>query len=525
MRMIPDSLYRTNSAAEKKVFDKLVQSFPEQSNSGFTCFHSMNLTRHARKRFGEADFLISCPEGLYVLEVKGGGIACKDGVWETTDRSGQVHVFRESPFRQAETALHALEGRLKEGLPSASRNLTVGYGVVFPDCKLEHSGAEWERELVYDLGTRKSFEKWLMSLFGYWQSRHPKHTLMQPETLKELRQFLRPEFEAIVPLYVLTGEAHDQIASLTEDQMALVDVVAANRRVICSGGAGTGKTFLAVELARRWIGQELNVALVCRSPWLKNYLQSRYSMAGLTIATVDGLKMTTGRLGIEKYDAMIIDEGQDLLQMERLDVLDAFIDKGLEGGRWCFFHDINNQSGFFEERDDDALQYLSSLEATNVPLQTNCRNTRIILDKIKKDTKADMGVRGAGAGPRVRETRVSTMDEAVSALAGEIESIVEGGGLLPGQVTILVPDDLMGVFTNELSGELIGKVSVLDEYSMQNFPPSKVSVSSIKNFKGIENEAVIVFGLPQTSKTSEPFTEHYVAMSRAKALLSIIYFQ
>ena len=261
MRMIPDSPYRTNSTAEKKVFDKLVQSFPEQSNSGFTCFHSMNLTRHAQKRFGEADFLISCPEGLYVLEVKGGGIACKDGVWETTDRSGQVHVLRESPFRQAETALHAQESRLKEGLPSASRNLTVGYGVVFPDCNLEHSGAEWERELVYDLGTRKSFEKWLMSLFGYWQSRHPKHTLMQPETLKELRQFLRPEFEAIVPLYVLTGEAHDQIASLTEDQMALVDVVAANRRVICSGGAGTGKTFLAVELARRWIGQELQCGI------------------------------------------------------------------------------------------------------------------------------------------------------------------------------------------------------------------------------------------------------------------------
>ena len=235
--------------------------------------------------------------------------------------------------------------------------------------------------------------------------------------------------------------------------------------------------------------------------------------------------MAANRLGIEKYDAMIIDEGQDLLQMERLDVLDAFIDKGLEGGRWCFFHDINNQSGFFEDQDDDALQYLSSLEATNVPLQTNCRNTRIILDKIKKDTKADMGVRGAGAGPQVRETRVSTMDEAVSALAGEIESIVEEGGLLPGQVTVLVPDDLMGLFTDELPEELIDRVSVMDEYSMQNFPPSKVSASTIKNFKGIENEAVIVFGLPQPDKTSQPFTEHYVAMSRAKAMLLIIYLQ
>lgn len=522
--MIPDSPYKTNSAAEKKVFDDLRRVFPEQSNSGHTCFHSMNLTRHARKRFGEADFLISCPEGLYVLEVKGGRVACRNGVWQSTDRNGQVHIFKESPFTQAETALHAKEKKLKERFPASMiQQLVIGYGVVFPDCELGCNGSEWDPQLVFDLGTRKGFERWLEVLFSYWQKKAPKLVRAEPDTLKLLRQYLRPDFEAIIPLYTLTSEAEDQIASLTEDQMALVDIVAANTQVICSGGAGTGKTFLAVELARRWIGDELNVALVCRSPWLKNHLHSKFSMAGLTISTVAGLKAAASRAGIDKYDALIIDEGQDLLQMENLDALDILVRGGLNEGRWCFFHDVNNQSGFFGAHDDDALQYLASLGAVNVPLRTNCRNTKIILERIKNDTGADMGVKGAGAGPQVRQSTVSTIDEATVVLAAEIDAIIGKGGLAPGHVTILAPCDFSESPASRLPISQHEQIAVLDEYSMQNFPPTKMSFSRIKDFKGLENEAIIVIGLPPPTENSDLLSEYYVAMSRAKALLSIIY--
>ncbi|RLA50413.1 MAG: nuclease, partial [Gammaproteobacteria bacterium] len=57
----------------------------------------------------------------------------------------------------------------------------------------------------------------------------------------------------------------------------------------------------------------------------------------------------------------------------------------------------------------------------------------------------------------------------------------------------------------------------------QSFPPDKISFSRIRDFKGLENEAIIVVGLPPPAENPEFHTEHYVAMSRAKALLSIIY--
>ena len=69
MRMIPDTPHGTHSQAEKRVVDRLRAAFLDERDSVFTAYHSLNLTRHAYKRFGEIDFLICCPRGLYVLEV------------------------------------------------------------------------------------------------------------------------------------------------------------------------------------------------------------------------------------------------------------------------------------------------------------------------------------------------------------------------------------------------------------------------------------------------------------------------
>lgn len=101
-----------------------------------------------------------------------------------------------------------------------------------------------------------------------------------------------------------------------------------------------------------------------------------------------------------------MDEGQDLLDLATLDRLDGVMAGGLEQGRWCFFHDINNQAGFFGRPDPDALALLESCGPTRVQLKTNCRNTRQILEQVKAFLEADMGVRGTGDGPQVRQCRV-----------------------------------------------------------------------------------------------------------------------
>lgn len=523
MKMIPDTPYKSAPRSEKRIFDALRASFHEQKFSEYTAFHSLNLTNHAYKRFGEIDFLILCPLGLYVIEVKGGRVSCKGGKWKFTDRYGDENTSEEGPFKQAESALHGLVGKLKDKLPvSVVNQFSIGYGVILPDCDLDSDSSEWNPQMIKEASSKANVESWLVSLIRYWRNKDHADRRADSEALKLVRQYLRPQFESVVPLHTLVEFAAQNITQLTEDQMHLVDVVFDNERVICRGGAGTGKTFLAMELARRWTASEKRVALVCQSKSLSNYLSSKFKITNLVVSQIDGLAANANRAGISKFDYLIVDEGQDLLQMERLDIMDRFLVDGLTAGHWCFFHDINNQSGFYGNSDPEVLAYLASLNVTKVPLRTNCRNTRIILDKIKTVTGLDMGVMGAGEGPSVREHFSSTSQMSAQIVESELKHLLDGG-LSPGQITILSPVSYDLSCASFFPLMLQEQIIVLDEYSMYNFPSQKISFSDIGSFKGLENEAVIVVDLPKTTDSQSSLVHHYVGMSRARAMLSIVY--
>ncbi len=254
MKMIPSTPHKTDSSGELRVFDRFRMAFENGANANLTAFHSLNLTRHARKRFGEIDFVIVGSQGVLVLEVKGGGISCHGGTWYSTDRMGRENHLRESPFRQAESAMQGLRMRVESTLPPIlCSQLTWGYGVIFPDCDWSVSSAEWDQAMVADARTLRSMERWLSGLFRYWRGRNQeKGQGARDQAIDALKEFLRPDFDVGIPLHVTLDELEERGASFTEDQMSLLDVVDANPRVICIGGAGTGKTFLGMELARRW---------------------------------------------------------------------------------------------------------------------------------------------------------------------------------------------------------------------------------------------------------------------------------
>jgi hypothetical protein len=524
MLMIPATPYGTHSQAEKRLFDRLRAVCTDPQDASLAAYHSINLTRHAYKRFGEIDFLICGLPGIFVLEVKGGRIACQGGVWQYTNRYGAVSESVEGPFKQAESALHGLMANLRANLSSSIvSQFTIGYGVVFPDCEWRVKGAEWDPHVLADARELYDLERWLHKLFQYW--RNKDGGTRQPDTaaLKALRRYLRPEFEAAVPLHIQAGQVEERVVALTEDQMAMVDVVAANPRVLCSGGAGTGKTFLALELARRWTAEGMNVVLACRSPWLRRHLETQFSFPGLTVTLAESIRTACRRAGLDQFNALIVDEGQDLFDMESLDSLDASLDNGLSEGRWAFFHDMNNQSGLFVNQDQEAIDYLLSLKPVLVPLRTNCRNTRVILEKVQTALGADMGIRGVGEGPKVREQIVKTKEASAEMLAKEIREIVNEGGVASGNVTIL-----SSVPYNESSAALLNEslkreIIILDEYSLRNAPFGRITFAEIANFKGLENEAVIVVDLESPVSGDKPLAMHYVAMSRARALLSLIF--
>jgi len=143
MKLIPDRPFDTNSHAEKKVFDAIRDCFSLENT--FVAFHSFNLTKHDKKRVGEADFLILCKYGAFVLEIKGGKISHEGGRWFTSNTKGKFQI--SDPFKQANGAMFAVEKIIKSNPDFSSLKLPIGYGVVFPDCTWSLQGAEWDRQM------------------------------------------------------------------------------------------------------------------------------------------------------------------------------------------------------------------------------------------------------------------------------------------------------------------------------------------------------------------------------------------
>lgn len=521
MRMVPNYLLHTKSGAEKRVFDKL-QAAMNDTGDMWYAFHSLNLPHHRVKRFGEADFVVCGPGGLFVLEIKGGRISCKDGAWGTTDRHDNYSPLREPPYTQAEGALHALAETIDKSL---LERFVRGYGVVTPDCSMKDiASAEWDKAIWADIKDVTDFEKWFKSLVKHWTevaTRQYSPSPASPEAVKELVMRLRPDFETATPLFDRVSLAEDRIATLTEDQLKVVDIIADNPRVICKGGAGTGKTFLAVELAQRWAASGLQVALVCYSPWLKRYIDCLIP-PGVTVAQFDALGVTARRAGVQTFDAMIIDEGQDLLNFASLETMDSFLAGGLKGGHWCFFHDSNNQAGVLGNFEPEALRYLSDMVPASIPLTKNCRNTSQILTKIQSTLGVDMGNDSVGNGPEVIEKHVANGETVGGVLEREIKTLLQDGSFTVDQIVILSPNSFKDSGAFELRSSTRLRVSEMDSFS-PGTARTTIGFAAIPNFKGLESEVVFLIDMPKPGGDHDTKTLQYIGMSRARALLYMIY--
>jgi hypothetical protein len=179
MRMIPEVIDpSTKSAAEKQFFRRLQLV---DDGGWAVALHSLNLSEHVWKRVGEIDFLVLGPRGIYVLEVKGGHVACDRGIWSFTDRFGNVRRRKSSPFTQAQSAMFSLHQRLTRVVPRKLLDgTTFGYAVVFPDTDFNFESVEWSPEMVIDrraLDRKDGVRRSLGRLAGYWAAKPGSHNV------------------------------------------------------------------------------------------------------------------------------------------------------------------------------------------------------------------------------------------------------------------------------------------------------------------------------------------------------------
>jgi len=90
--------------------------------------------------------------------------------------------------------------------------------------------------------------------------------------------------------------ADEQQIHLSDQQFGALDLLASQRRALILGVAGSGKTLLAAEKARRLAGQGFEVLLTCFNRPLAEHLAATIGqLDGVTVSTFHGLAERLGQ--------------------------------------------------------------------------------------------------------------------------------------------------------------------------------------------------------------------------------------
>ena len=554
--MIPSVISpEVKSNAERKIFDWF-KSAPGTDN--WIVLHSLGIATHNKVIFGEIDFLVLAPQlGIFALEVKGGDVGRRGGVWTFTNRYGQTNSKVRGPFEQAKDGVFSVVAALKERVDDKHRhlkNVMFGFGVMFPDIEYDVNDIEYHQWQVFDkrdaknvrqfIGrlARESRNRWT-SVFGdFNESKIP-----DAEDVRYMASIFRGDFDCAVSMKVKIEQAKEELLKLTKEQYRCLDQLEDNPRCLIQGPAGTGKTLLALEEAKRCAANGEKVGFFCfnsnLAEWLKEYFKNmpegvRPAYVGTLHKFMYQVSKDAGMLPsydrddsnyyrkilpevaalavmeLElQFDVIVVDEAQDLIFDEYIDVFNYSLKKGIERGRWSFFGDFSMQAIYSDGISGKGMvEKLSNITSfIRFKLNTNCRNTKPICKEIETITgfvpPNDLWTKVEGLP--VQYITWTTKENQRKRLEQILEHLKKTN-VEPQDITILSP---------RRREESV--VSLLEDWKIVDYRVSETSditFSTIQGYKGLENTVIIMTDI--SSLSDEKLM--YVGLSRARLLLMVL---
>ena len=219
----------------------------------------------------EVDILVAIPgAGIIAMEVKAGQITVEDGQW--VQGSGtKTHVI--DPVTQCRDALYALRGFVSADPRWPDQFQRWTHMLVFPHASIPEDFAlpDIRRNRIAD---RDQLDDLAMIAYRLVRDGGPQdRPFLAPATVERLADVLGGRGLPQRDVVARAAENADIADALTREQSVLLRAVDALPRVEIRGGAGSGKTFLALEQARRLSRAGQRVALICYSHGLASYLK------------------------------------------------------------------------------------------------------------------------------------------------------------------------------------------------------------------------------------------------------------
>lgn len=512
------------SFGEERVYEVL-SNLPDE----YVVFHSVKWHQNVRGKYvkwGEADFVVLHPEkGMLAVEVKSGGIVHDNyNGWSQINTLDGTINYMKDPMEQAAKSKYAFLDLLP-----ATMQCYIECIVWFPSID--------SRKKLKDLPPAYSIENTLIQenleypeislekAFSYYKMQ--ERTCLSQKDVNEIIRLLSPEFDAIPGIPSSIDDDNYMFNRMTLEQSYLLDYLEEQRSAVIQGGAGTGKTMLALEKAKR-LATNGKVLFLCYNNLLLEQLRQNhkeennidfYNLPGLVTKLSNGICGSTSEsishylsntdMDLWEYKHIIIDEGQDFSE-QHLSLLCDFAEL-TEGSFYVFF----DKNQLVQQRGN--MGWFNKVECRLV-LTTNCRNTQNIaltsnasirIDKVKmrKDIPGRKTYFYSDKDYMDREHLIIGVEKIIDSYINE--------GVKNSQIVILT-------VKGENSSLLHGCAKVGKYKLRQSLNGSGILFTTSRMYKGLESDIVIVIDVDKNNFIYEEDARVlYVATSRARSYLDI----
>lgn len=487
----------------------------------------------------EIDFLVFDGEkSLLCVEVKGGLIEYS-GDEDAWYQNGKRLV--RSPDRQASAGKAAL----LEFLGEAASDINVGWFLCFPNCTLPtnfQAPSGLPRPVLADQARLLDVEEAINAASAYYVSEFGRRGVNSRQA-KEVVKKLTRSIGFITKVGVRVARDYRQLVEVTAEQMQVLDDLVVNPRIAVKGFAGSGKTLIAQEFAKRLATDDKSVLLLFFNRMVANAVRyglprdtsiectTFHSLARRLISEDDPewwgenstktddfwnidvpLRLLDVPLAADaKYDVVIVDEGQDF-KPDWYEILETLLEDPVNGRFVVFYDDLQDIFGHWDD-----LPWGTKNVARKV-LSKNCRNTKSIIQFLSEVHPCEIqAFERSPTGEPVVERLAASIEEEQQQLVSDVKALM-AGGVLPEQIVLVLNQPRQDSCIANL--DQIGRYKIKAIGRTYRERSDAIRYTNIRLFKGLEADVVFLLGL-YGEESLHSRRQIYTQGSRARTLLYV----
>lgn len=517
--------------AEIQVYNLLKTNF---SNGFYVFYNNEWISNKNRSEVGEADFLIAHPKfGFVSLEVKGGIVSRNDSQWYSKERRSQkVHKIK-NPIQQALTSRQNIIRLIRKNyVNDTNRYIRCSHGAIFPHTPSSHNDQEdflagIPRDfIIFSDELDKIFLK-ISNIFQY--DRNNKFDDLGDDGIKIIYDLFARDLSFGIKVKHELDFFDNRLNIDTDEQANYLNKSSRfNLKNLFIGGAGSGKTHLAIQKAKDL--DQMNIKtlfLTFNKPisiYISHQLSKNKNIDVLTlhefcnnIAKKNNLPFVHDNKSFlenptqifdkltdldTEFSALIIDEGQDFTNKWFEDIF--LYMSNLNDNIYVFADDNQN---IYQKADD--IRKLLDFNITILP--KNVRNTKNIFNYMNAfyegETREDTKLKG----PEVNCKIIKDTEKVYNQIKEDINILNIYQGVEFKNIAILS----FASTENSLAKNFLDdNLDNADQIVSSN----KIIFDSVWRFKGLDRQVVFLVDIEEFIDNKSLW---YVGFSRARTLLYI----